>query len=190
MDIYYVIPKNGITLYKKRTAIAVLCVVCGFSPSARASLATKFALIIYLLVFARSREPLRTQAFLLTFFAPRKKTGFTLTLLYAQRNILLPRNKASSLACIFVLFPLFVSRSSREPLQTQAFLLTFFAPRKKTGFTPSFFLAQRKGFEPLYTFLHNTISNRARSTAPPSLQTAFILYIIPLKKATVFAKVS
>lgn len=30
-------------------------------------------------------------------------------------------------------------------------------------------LAQRKGFEPLYTFLHNTISNRARSTAPPSL---------------------
>ena len=30
-------------------------------------------------------------------------------------------------------------------------------------------MAQRKGFEPLYTFLHNTISNRARSTAPPSL---------------------
>lgn len=31
-------------------------------------------------------------------------------------------------------------------------------------------VAQRKGFEPLYAFLHNTISNRARSTAPPSLQ--------------------
>ena len=50
----------------------------------------------------------------------------------------------------------------------------------------SLFVAQRKGFEPLYTFLHNTISNRARSTAPPSLQTAFILYIIPLKKASIF----
>ena len=49
------------------------------------------------------------------------------------------------------------------------------------------YLAQRKGFEPLYTFLHNTISNRARSTAPPSLQTAFILYINSNKKATVFA---
>ena len=39
-------------------------------------------------------------------------------------------------------------------------------------------LAQREGFEPSDTFLHHTISNRARSTAPPSLQTAFILYII------------
>ena len=39
-------------------------------------------------------------------------------------------------------------------------------------------MAQRKGFEPLYTFLHNTISNRARSTAPPSLQTAYLLYTI------------
>lgn len=47
-------------------------------------------------------------------------------------------------------------------------------------------VAQRKGFEPLYTFLHNTISNRARSTAPPSLQTAFILYTILLKKSSVF----
>lgn len=48
-------------------------------------------------------------------------------------------------------------------------------------------LAQRKGFEPLYTFLHNTISNRARSTAPPSLQTAYLLYTILLENATVFA---
>ena len=32
-----------------------------------------------------------------------------------------------------------------------------------------FLLAQRKGFEPLDTFLHHTISNRARSTTPPSL---------------------
>ncbi len=47
-------------------------------------------------------------------------------------------------------------------------------------------LAQREGFEPSYTFLHNTISNRARSAAPPSLQTAFILYTIPYKKSTVF----
>ena len=47
-------------------------------------------------------------------------------------------------------------------------------------------LAQREGFEPSYTFLHNTISNRARSAAPPSLQTAFILYTIPFKKSTVF----
>ena len=30
-------------------------------------------------------------------------------------------------------------------------------------------MAQREGFEPSYTFLHNTISNRARSAAPPSL---------------------
>ena len=37
-------------------------------------------------------------------------------------------------------------------------------------------LAQRKGFEPLDTFLHHTISNRARSTAPPSLQNACIFY--------------
>ena len=48
------------------------------------------------------------------------------------------------------------------------------------------FLAQRKGFEPLYTFLHNTISNRARSAAPPSLQTAYLLYMILSKKSTVF----
>ena len=37
-------------------------------------------------------------------------------------------------------------------------------------------LAQRKGFEPLDTFLHHTISNRARSTAPPSLQNACLFY--------------
>ena len=36
-------------------------------------------------------------------------------------------------------------------------------------------LAQRKGFEPLYTFLHNTISNRARSAAPPSLQQSYLI---------------
>ena len=47
-------------------------------------------------------------------------------------------------------------------------------------------LAQREGFEPSDTFLHHTISNRARSTAPPSLQTAFILYIILPKKASIF----
>ena len=48
-------------------------------------------------------------------------------------------------------------------------------------------MAQRKGLEPMYTFLHNTISNRARSTAPPSLQTAYLLYTIPIKKSTVFS---
>ncbi len=32
------------------------------------------------------------------------------------------------------------------------------------------FLAQREGFEPPYVFLRNTISSRARSTTPPSLQ--------------------
>ena len=37
-------------------------------------------------------------------------------------------------------------------------------------------VAQRKGFEPLYTFLHNTISNRARSAAPPSLHSFYIIY--------------
>ena len=40
----------------------------------------------------------------------------------------------------------------------------------------AFCLAQRKGFEPLDTFLHHTISNRARSTAPPSLQNACLFY--------------
>lgn len=62
---------------------------------------------------------------------------------------------------------------------------------KKCGFMQdslhkTAFVAQRKGFEPLYTFLHNTISNRARSTAPPSLHTAHLLYIIFTKNATVF----
>lgn len=62
---------------------------------------------------------------------------------------------------------------------------------KKTAFKAIFaiktaFLAQRKGFEPLYTFLHNTISNRARSAAPPSLQQAYLLYTIHTKKSTVF----
>ena len=58
--------------------------------------------------------------------------------------------------------------------------------KRDTPFGVSLFVAQREGFEPSDTFLHHTISNRARSTAPPSLQTAFILYIIPPKKATVF----
>lgn len=31
-------------------------------------------------------------------------------------------------------------------------------------------MAQREGFEPPYVFLRNTISSRARSTTPPSLQ--------------------
>ena len=47
------------------------------------------------------------------------------------------------------------------------------------------FLAQREGFEPSYTFLHNTISNRARSTAPPSLQ-QLLYYILFLAKLQVF----
>ncbi len=50
----------------------------------------------------------------------------------------------------------------------------------------SFFVAQRKGFEPLYTFLHNTISNRARSTAPPSLQ-QLIYYILFYLKNQLFS---
>ena len=50
-------------------------------------------------------------------------------------------------------------------------------------------LAQRKGFEPLYTFLHNTISNRARSAAPPSLQ-VIPFYTIPFEIATVLRHVS
>ena len=58
-----------------------------------------------------------------------------------------------------------------NPWTPQEFLLTILYANKK-GYVKdiSFFVAQRKGFEPLYTFLHNTISNRARSTAPPSLQ--------------------
>ena len=43
-------------------------------------------------------------------------------------------------------------------------------------------LAQRKGFEPLYTFLHNTISNRARSAAPPSLQQLIYYILFSIKK--------
>ena len=74
-----------------------------------------------------------------------------------------------------------------NPWTPQDFLLTFLYANKK-GYVKdiSFFVAQRKGFEPLYTFLHNTISNRARSTAPPSLQTTSILYIKLYKKSTVF----
>ena len=68
----------------------------------------------------------------------------------------------------------------------QDILQPFSTPTKKDTARVSFFVAQRKGFEPLYTFLHNTISNRARSTAPPSLQTAYLLYIILIKNATVF----
>ena len=49
---------------------------------------------------------------------------------------------------------------------------------------PFYLLAQRKGFEPLYTFLHNTISNRARSTAPPSLHHSY--YILSRKKNQLF----
>lgn len=48
--------------------------------------------------------------------------------------------------------------------------------QKSEAINASLFLAQRKGFEPLDTFLHHTISNRARSTAPPSLQNACIFY--------------
>ncbi len=57
--------------------------------------------------------------------------------------------------------------------------------KQKRRAYPSFLLAQRKGFEPLYTFLHNTISNRARSTAPPSLQ-QLIHYISFRKKKQLF----
>lgn len=42
--------------------------------------------------------------------------------------------------------------------------------KKNVSVQLTLLLAQRKGFEPLDTFLHHTISNRARSTAPPSLQ--------------------
>ena len=47
-------------------------------------------------------------------------------------------------------------------------------------------LAQRKGFEPLDTFLHHTISNRARSTAPPSLQVPDYFTINRRKKQSFF----
>lgn len=47
---------------------------------------------------------------------------------------------------------------------------------KKGRRKPSFSLAQRVGFEPTDTFLHHTISNRARSTTPPSLHSLFIIY--------------
>ena len=47
-------------------------------------------------------------------------------------------------------------------------------------------LAQRKGFEPLDTFLHHTISNRARSTAPPSLQLPDYFTINRRKKQSFF----
>ena len=38
-------------------------------------------------------------------------------------------------------------------------------------------VAQRRGFEPPYVFLRNTISSRARSTAPPSLHRLFIIHL-------------
>ena len=79
-------------------------------------------------------------------------------------------------------------RSSREPLIIPSFPANLSLCNKKASAMGCFFVAQRKGFEPLYTFLHNTISNRARSTAPPSLQTAYLLYTIVLKKATVFTQ--
>ncbi len=67
--------------------------------------------------------------------------------------------------------------ASRELLIIQKLLLTFLCA-KKDGIIPVFFLAHRKGFEPLYTFLHNTISNRARSTAPPSLHSVYYIPFI------------
>ena len=54
---------------------------------------------------------------------------------------------------------------------------------QKAGFNH---LAQRKGFEPLDTFLHHTISNRARSTAPPSLQLPDYFTINRRKKQSFF----
>ena len=42
-------------------------------------------------------------------------------------------------------------------------------------------LAQREGFEPSDTFLHHTISNRARSTAPPSLHSLYIIAYFMIK---------
>ena len=130
----------------------------------------------------------------------------------AQRNILLLRNKASgrnmqrkgfaplaarpggqlSIVQFANRLRVFkVHKANRFVLTkrlppSNPFLITVHQTKKDIPRGISFFVAQRKGFEPLYTFLHNTISNRARSTAPPSLQTAFILYRIPFQKATVF----
>jgi hypothetical protein len=52
---------------------------------------------------------------------------------------------------IFLVFPLSLRffRSSREPLLTQEFLLTFLYATKKDGQKPVFFVAQREGFAPL-----------------------------------------
>lgn len=47
-------------------------------------------------------------------------------------------------------------------------------------------MAQREGFEPSDTFLHHTISNRARSTAPPSLHHCY--YILSNKKNQLFLR--
>ena len=60
--------------------------------------------------------------------------------------------------------PYFYQKSSKNPEK----LIVFQGFYSGQHFYP-LNMAQRKGFEPLYTFLHNTISNRARSTAPPSL---------------------
>lgn len=51
---------------------------------------------------------------------------------------------------------------------------------------PFYLLAQREGFEPSDTFLHHTISNRARSTAPPSLHHCY--YILSDKKNQLFLR--
>ena len=48
--------------------------------------------------------------------------------------------------------------------------LPFKHEKKERAQAPFLSVAQRKRFELLDTFLHHTISNRARSTAPPSLQ--------------------
>ena len=120
-------------------------------------------------------------------FLPQKKTPQRCPFLWRREIFCCHATKCRRSHTLSLFLPFFASRSSREPLRMQPFRLTFLLPQKKTPKKVSFFVAQRKGFEPLYTFLHNTISNRARSTAPPSLQTAFILYIIILKNATVFA---
>ena len=135
---------------------------------------------------AHSRSRLHPQIPFILGMTTNKDIPTGISFFVAQRNILLQSNKASSLAYPHSTVFLRITRSSREPLTIQGFLLTFSRHEKRKAYRLPFFVAQRKGFEPLYTFLHNTISNRARSTAPPSLQTAYLLYRNSFKKSTVF----
>ena len=75
-----------------------------------------------------------------------------------------------------VKIPCFCQKNSKNPEK----LIVFQGFYSGQHFYP-LNMAQRKGFEPLDTFLHHTISNRARSTAPPSLQYLLILQHTPEK---------